>query len=160
MKLTYKPVLLEYTSNRGIVERYIEDICNLNNISNELYGNILFAVTETLDILFSLRLQYGFSAITVEGSGTPRGLMFNLSAKEKAGGLTGIEDEIEGGIRKNKMEQELFIVEKLADKIVVSKKHVGIALEFFSVGISYDRVMDRISNLQQFWNRQKALKGV
>ena len=160
MKERYKPILLTKEPEEHLLERYIENICNLNNISNELYGNIQFAVFEAVEILFSLSDNYNFKSITASSFLFPNGLGFILKAHNYLSDCFKSEDYIETKIRIHKMEKEFFIIKKLADNITILKDSPGIELRFTAVGLGYERVMERINCLNSFWEAQKTLKGV
>jgi hypothetical protein len=157
---TYKPIFISAAGNRSLVERYVEDICNLNHIGTEMYGNILFSVNEMLDILFHLRKEMDSSAAEVSAEATGNCLRFQVRMAEENSEKNPWYDEIEEEIRKAKLEKELYIIRKLADKLILGKDNLYILAEFDNTGMRYERVMERISSLKRYWEKDPAMKGV
>lgn len=156
---SYKPIPISNSESRTSLERYVEDICNLNHIGAEDFGNILFSVSEMVNIMFGLQNEFGLRIAELSAEVSGRRIRFQVKANGKQVGYSFDEDEIEREIKKARFERELFILRKLTDKIYFGTENFFIVAEFDLAAMGYERVMKRAEILKQYWERDPALKG-
>lgn len=119
------------TENIILVERMIEDVCDVFNISEELFGNILISVTEAvnnaiqhgnrnnpekkIDITFRSKEKEITFHVKDEGNG------FNYDSLPDPTAPENIEKDSGRGI---------FLMRKLADKVEFADKGKTVCLSF------------------------------
>ncbi len=158
METKTKPYLLLKGEKGPLLEQYLTNICNLYNISNELHDTIQFSVNEIVSILFSLKGEFAVEKIRIQYNKTSAGLWFELKGVIESQAEDVDEELLDREIRRIKMEQELFVVGKLSDEMIIDPLAMSISIFFACEDIGFARTMTRINNLQNYWAQWEKIK--
>ena len=142
-------------SNIAQVEKFVEEICDENYISNSYFGNIMLAIEEAVK-----------NAI-VHGNKEDSNKQVSLTFLRKKNGLSlTIEDEGEGFNLldiPNPLDSDnasgtgIFLIRSLADKVNYNSIGNQVELIFTISSINQETTLNRISQLKRYFNRQKSL---
>ena len=133
------------------IERFVEEICDYHNISNDYFGNILLATTEAAEILFSLNDGIGHEQLEILFDRNRNGLIFTIRLVNGVQSATDTEDILDREIRRHKLSKDLFIVQSLADEITISVNARRIMLTFYVTSMNFEKSLDRITKLKDYW---------
>jgi serine/threonine-protein kinase RsbW len=154
MKHFKELIITSLYNNISRVEKFVEEICDDNYISDVYFGNIMLAIEEAVKnaIIHGNRLD-----------GTKKVI---LTFQRKRDGLTfAIEDEGEGfnpGLVPNPLDSEdtkgtgIFIMRSLADKTSYNPRGNKVELTFTVSSINQETSLNRISQLKKYFERQKT----
>jgi len=140
------------------LERFIEEICDYYNINNEYFGNILLATTESTNILLSLNENPSKGKVLIGFERSPKGLVFRIKLNNPELNSEKTEDFLDTEIRKHKLSKEIFIIKALTDEITISVDGKSIKLIFYVSSINYEKSLQRISKLQEYFNKKVSVK--
>jgi hypothetical protein len=155
MKNSFHKLLISKREDIHKLERFVEDICEFYNITNEYFGNILLATTESAEVLFAVGLDDNLHNLEVRFEKNPRGLSFKLKL-EGSGQVSGEgEDILDKEIRRHRLGRDLYIIRALADEIEISVNARGIRLVFYVTSMNYDKSLERIKLLKSFWEKSQ-----
>jgi serine/threonine-protein kinase RsbW len=142
-------------SNVLLVERFVEEICDANYISDSYFGNIMLAIEEAVK-----------NAI-VHGNKQDLDKRVTLTFERKRGEICfTVEDEGDGfdpGKIPNPLETDdsngngIFLLRSLADKVVFNQTGNRVELSFAISSINQETTLGRISQLKSYFRRQKTL---
>lgn len=138
------------------LERYIEEICDHFNIHNDYFGNILMASCEAARIILIMNDSgdKGNLEITIDRSG--RALNFKISLITEGISFIG-SDRIDTEVHRYKLSKELYIVKSLTDELIITPDGKSIKLTFFITSISFEKELQRIKQLKEYWSRTSSL---
>jgi hypothetical protein len=157
MKDSSKKIVLHYRNELHRVERFVEDICDYNNVTNEYFGNILLTVTEAVEILFSIFGMESILNMEILFDKIPKGLKFVIRIKENEEFSDSDEDVLDKEVRKHKLGRELFIVRSLTDELAINKNAKGITMVFYVTSINFEKSLERVEHLKSFWRQEKNI---
>ena len=157
MKRDFRELVI--TGQKEIVklERFVEEICDFYNINNEYFGNILLATTEAAGILFSLNESADCGHIAISFDRNPKGLVFKIKLSGEEGKAIDSEDILDREIRKHKLSRDIFIIKALTDEITISVNAKSIILVFYVSSMNYEKSLQRINELKEYWNKKDAV---
>jgi hypothetical protein len=157
MKRDYRELVITGKSEIYKLERFIEEICDFNNIYHEYFGNILLATTEAADILFSLHDAAEGTNILVSFKRNSKGLVFNIKIDGIGGNEIEGEDILDQEIRRHKLSREIYIIRALTDEITISVNARSIVLVFYVSSINYEKSLQRITKLKEYWTHKDTV---
>jgi serine/threonine-protein kinase RsbW len=141
--------------NISLMERFIEEICDDNHISDVYFGNIMLAIEEAVKnaIIHGNRQDAG-KFVTITFRRKREGLCFTI--EDEGSGFNPREipspidsDEVHGN--------GIFLMRSLADKVAYNPSGNQVELLFTVSSISQEVTLNRISYLKRYFNRQKSL---
>jgi len=154
MKNVYRELVVENEKEISKIERFIEEICDYFNINNEYFGNILLAVTEATEILFTLEERKEKRNILIAFDHNRTGLIFKIKIKNGVERTRISEDELDIAIRNHKLSKDIFIIKALADEVTISLNGLSILLVFYVTSINYEKSLQRIEKLKEYWGKK------
>jgi hypothetical protein len=157
MERDFRQLIITGTREIVKLERFVEEICDYYNINNEYFGNILLATTEAAGILFSLNGTSEDGSIDITFDRNPRGLVFKIKLGGMDDGMSGNEDILDREIRKHKLSRDIYIIKALTDEITISVNAKSIILVFYVSSMNYEKSLQRINELKQYWNKKDAV---
>jgi len=158
MKKDQRKVTIHGSKELHKLERFIEEICDYQNINNEYFGNILLATTESVNILLALNENREKAKITISFDRSPKGLIFHIKANDLTNTGEPSDDLLENEIRKHKLSKEIFIIRALTDEITISVDGKSIHLVFYVTSINYEKSLERINKLKEYFNKSVSVK--
>lgn len=155
MKNHYKQLVIRSLQNNiSQVEKFVEEICDENYISSSYFGNIMLAMEEAVkNAIIHGNHQDGQKKVTITFQKKRNGLSFI------------IEDEGEGFNHReipNPIDSEdapgngIFLMRSLADNVSFNLQGNQVELVFSVTSISQETTLNRISQLKQYFTRQKS----
>jgi serine/threonine-protein kinase RsbW len=134
------------------VERFIEEICDANNISNNFFGNIVVAVTEAANnaILHGNKSD-PTKKVTIGFTYTPACFSFVVRDEGK-----GFEYQCVPELTKDPSATKefpgrgLYLMKSLSDEVRFSENGSTVELIFKTSGINYETTVDRIKKLLSY----------
>jgi len=158
MKKDLRKISISGLKEINKLERFIEEICDYYNINNEYFGNILLATTESTNILLSLNANPSKGKVLIGFERSPKGLVFRIKLNNPELNSEKTEDFLDTEIRKHKLSKEIFIIKALTDEITISVDGKSIILIFYVSSINYEKSLQRISKLQEYFNKKVSVK--
>ena len=155
MKNSVQKLVINDIHENHRLDRFVEEICDLHNITNEYFGNILLATSEAAEVLFSINTGEEESSLTVSFEKCSKGLRFKLKLNESQGGENEDEDLLEREIRRHRLCRDLYIIKALADELEISANGKGITLIFHVTSINFEKSLERVQLLKDFWEKEK-----
>jgi serine/threonine-protein kinase RsbW len=133
------------------IEKFVEDICDYNNINNTYFGNILVAVTEA----FENALTHGNQSdpkkcITIGFEVKPKGLMFEISDEGPGFDVSSVPDATDVENNPDKKGTGLFLIRSLADEVRHIANGKCIQILFYISSINQQIASERINQLNAF----------
>jgi serine/threonine-protein kinase RsbW len=137
------------------VEKFVEEICDENYISDTYFGNIMLAIEEAVR-----------NAI-IHGNKLDGNKKVTLTFERKRGGLCFIIEDEGDGFNPleipNPVESDeargngIFLLHSLADEVSFNSTGNKVELFFTISSINQETTLGRISHLKHYFNRQKSL---
>jgi ABC-type uncharacterized transport system ATPase subunit len=156
MKNDNRELSVKGVNDLNRLERFVEEICDYYNINNEYFGNILLATTEAATILLSLNDRKDHGEVVVKFDRNRKGLIFNIKIADSADLEEAKEDILDREIRKHKLAKDIFIIKALTDEITISVNARSIVLVFYVSSMNYEKSIQRINKLKDYWTRQES----
>lgn len=146
--------------NIHLVEKFVEEICDIYNINNTYFGNILLALTEAVEnaIIHGNKLISAKNVYLDFESG-PKGLVFEVSDEGKGFDYSDIPDPTDLSV--NFVENKgngIFLIKSLADEVCFSDNGRKLQIIFHISSINKQKATDRIEMLNKF-NQEKKLEN-
>ena len=157
MKRDIRELLINGIREIGKLEKFVEDICDYYNISNDYFGNILLACSESATILWSLKDSGESGVLTISFNRKPKGLVFAIKLGKDEERNDENEDLLDQEISKHKLSRDIYIIRALADEITISVSGKSIMLVFYITSINYEKSLKRISELNDYWQKKEIL---
>jgi hypothetical protein len=157
MKRDNREIVISGRNEINKIERFIEEICDYYNIYNEYFGNILLATTEAADILLSLHDSSESGHVLISFNRNSKGLVFNIKAEEYEGNPIEGEDILDQEIRRHKLSRDIYIIRALTDEITISVKARSIILVFYVSSMNYEKSLERITRLKEYWTQKDTV---
>ena len=133
-------------------ERFIEDVCEQQNVTQEYFGNIFLASMEVVEILFSFSDSNVLNFISVQFERSVKGIIFTFVIIRNGEEEMLSPDIVDREIRRHKLDRELLIAKTLSDEIAINSDGHGLQLLFHINGISFERSCERVNLLKSFWS--------
>jgi serine/threonine-protein kinase RsbW len=143
----------------GKVENFVDDICEAYYITNSYYGNIMVAITEAVrNAIIHGNRNNPEKNVRISFKGIPNGLCFTI--KDQGAGfdykhVPSPIDAAEG--QEEKCGNGIFLIRSLADQVSFNAKGNAVEIIFFISTINQETTLNRIQQLQQYFNKQKTL---
>ena len=137
------------------LERFVEEICEYYNVNNDYFGNILLAMTEAADILFSLNGSQEDEPLGIHFDRNHKGLVFTIKLENASSGEVGSEDLLDREIRRHKLSRDIFIIKALTDEITISVNAKSIVLVFYVSSMNFEKSLYRINKLKEYWENKE-----
>lgn len=155
MKNSFQKLVINDVHENHRLDRFVEEICDLHNITYEYFGNILLAVSEAAEVMFSINTHEMGSSLNVSFEKCAKGLMFKMKLNETMGGQNEDEDLLEREIRRHRLGRDLYIIKSLADELEIGANGKGITLIFHVTSINFEKSLGRVQLLKDFWEKEK-----
>jgi len=139
------------------LEMFVDEICEAYYITNSYYGNILMAVLEAV----KNAIQHGNKnnpdkEVKVSFKSVPNGLCFKI--KDQGNGFNFLDVpnplEVADG-QLEKTGKGIFLIRSLADQVSYNPKGNVIEIVFFISTINQETTLNRISQMHQYFEKQK-----
>ena len=157
MKRDSRSIVITGKKEIGKLERFVEEICDYYNINNEYLGNILLATTEAADILFSINDTRETGVIEILFDRNSKGFVFRIKLNAEGNSVSETEEVLDKEIRRHKLSRDIFIIKALTDEISISVNAKSIVLVFYVSSMNYEKSLQRINELKEYWNRKKIM---
>ncbi len=141
------------------VENFIEEICETYYITNSYYGNILMAILEAVKNAIvhgnksnpEKQVQICFKSIQ-------NGLCFKITDQGNGFNFRNIKNPIEAEYPLSEnVGKGIFLIRTLADYVSYNSKGNVVEIVFFISSINQETTLNRISQIHQYFNKQKSL---
>jgi serine/threonine-protein kinase RsbW len=142
-------------SNISRVEKFIEEICVDNYISNSYFGNIMLAIEEAVKnaIIHGNRQDHN-KQVTITFERIREGLHFII--EDEGWGFN--PQEIPNPIDSDEVKGNgIFLIRSLADKVRYNSIGNQVELTFSISSMNQETTLNRISQLKNYFRRQKSL---
>lgn len=157
MKSSYRRILLKNPGEKYRAGKFIEEVCDYNNISDEYFGNIMLAITEAVEILFSFGEQSGCS-VTLSYERVPKGLQFKLKLNGMDNHVTDDEEEfLKDNVRRYSLGRELYILKSLSDELSIHPESWKIMMSFHIMSINQEKSLERAEMLKKFLKNEMTV---
>ena len=143
------------------IEKFVEDICDYNNINNTYFGNILVAVTEAFEnAVIHGNLSDPAKTITIGFEAKPKGLMFEIKDEGMGFDVTAVPDATDVENNPDKKGTGLFLIRSLADEVRHIDNGRCIQMLFYISSINLQMATDRVQKLNAFKKevKEKSVK--
>lgn len=138
--------------NVYLVERFIEEICDRYNISNNYFGNITIAVLEAVDnAIVHGNKNNPIKEIEILFKAKPGNLTFTVRDDGQGFDYHNVIDPTDISYSdENHIGRGIFIIKSLADKVVFNKKGNEVEITYGIKGISKDLASQRKKRLEEY----------
>ncbi len=135
--------------NINKAERFIEEICDIYNIFNNYYGNIMLAVTEAVENAIVHGNNYDSNKrVRIEFESARTGLLFRVSDQGDGFDPAQVPDPTTD--ESGKVGRGLYLMRKLSDEIRFNDNGRTIELVFEIASINQQTAIDRRKSLKQY----------
>ncbi|MCX6277368.1 MAG: hypothetical protein NT004_04645 [Bacteroidetes bacterium] len=155
MKYSLEKLLIHGKKERYRLERFVEEICDFHNITNEYFGNIQLATSEAAEVLFSLGSNTVSDCLNVSFEKSFKGLIFKINLVGNCNDFIVDEDLLDREIRRHQLGREIYIIKSLTDEFEINANGTGIHLIFYVSSINFEKSLQRIQFLKSFWEKEK-----
>ena len=155
MKLDIRELVITGHKEISKLERFVEEICEYYNVSNDYFGNILLAATEAAEILFSLNESADSDRITINFDRNRKGMVFKIKLIDDCQKNTEQEDFLDREIRRHQLSKEIYIIKALTDEITISIDAKSIILVFYISSMNFEKSLYRINQLKEYWMKKE-----
>ncbi|MEI6433207.1 MAG: hypothetical protein WCP32_00070 [Bacteroidota bacterium] len=155
MKYSLEKLLIHGKKESYRLERFVEEICDFHNITNEFFGNIQLATSEAAEVLFSIGSDEVSDCLNVFFEKSLKGLIFKINLVGYRNDIIVDEDLLDREIRKHQLGRELYIIKSLTDEFRINADGTGIQLIFYVSSINFEKSLQRIQHLKTFWEKEK-----
>ena len=140
--------------NISQVEKFIEEICADNYISQSYFGNIMLAIEEAVKnaIIHGNKLDSS-KQVTITFQRKRDGLSFTIEDEGMGFNPKEIPNPLDSDETKG---NGVFLILSLADKVSYNSVGNQVELTFSVSSINQETTLSRISKLRSYFNRQKS----
>ena len=141
------------------IEKFVEEICDLFNINNTYFGNILIAVNEVVkNAVKHGNKELPGTRVTLKFTPQPRGLSFSIKDEGKGFDHHSIPDPLQvNDDNYDTIGKGIFLMSKLVDLIMFNKKGNQVELFFKISSINYETSLHRVKALKKYFQKEKKL---
>jgi len=156
MKNYYKKLTINsLQKNISQVEKFVEEICDENYISASYFGNIMLAMEEAVkNAILHGNKQDGHKTVTITFQRKKNGLSFIIEDEGIGFDHQDIPNPIDS---EDATGNGIFLMRSLADKVSYNTVGNQVELIFSITSINQETTLNRISQLKQYFSRQKSL---
>jgi serine/threonine-protein kinase RsbW len=134
-----------------LIERFVEDICDENNINNTYFGNILVAVTEAFEnAVFHGNRNQAAKEITLGFETREKGLMFEVKDQGEGFNIDLVPDATDVENNPDKKGSGIFLIKSLADEVRHLDEGRCIQMLFYVSSINQQMAESRMKKLKEF----------
>ena len=141
------------------VENFVEEICEAYYITNSYYGNILLAILEAVkNAIIHGNKNNPAKQVKICFKSIQNGLCFRISDQGKGFDFKNVQNplEAEDGLIEN-VGKGIFLIRSLADHVSYNSKGNVVEIVFLISSINQETTLNRISQLNKYFNKQKSL---
>jgi serine/threonine-protein kinase RsbW len=150
-----------YSSNESLakVENFVDEICEAYYITNSYYGNILMAILEAVkNAILHGNKSNPEKLVKINFRSIPNGLCFTIKDQGEGFNFRNIPNPIEvTDEQAENVGKGIFLIRSLADQVSYNSKGNVIEIVFFISSINQETTLNRISQIHQYFNKQKSL---
>jgi serine/threonine-protein kinase RsbW len=141
-------------SNLIQVERFVEEICDENYISDNYFGNIMLAIEEAVkNAMIHGNRQVVSKQVTLTCVKKKGEICFTIEDEGMGFDPAGIPNPLESEDFKG---NGLFLIRSLADKVSFNPSGNKIEISFTISSINQETTIRRISHLKSYFRKQKT----
>jgi serine/threonine-protein kinase RsbW len=142
------------------LEKFVEDICDENNINNTYFGNILITLTEAMEnALYHGNKSDEQKNITISFESRPKGLLFEISDEGTGFDFNNIPDATDVVGNPERKGTGLFLIRTLADEVKFKNNGSTIQIMFHVASINQQMASERMFLLNTFKTAKKGIKS-
>jgi serine/threonine-protein kinase RsbW len=141
------------------VENFVEEICEAYYITNSYYGNILLAILEAVkNAIIHGNKNNPAKQVKICFKSIQNGLCFRISDQGKGFDFKNVQNplEAEDSLIEN-VGKGIFLIRSLADHVSYNSKGNVVEIVFLISSINQETTLNRISQLNKYFNKQKSL---
>ena len=157
MKQDGRSLVITGVKEIGRLERFVEEICELYNVNNDYFGNILLATTEAANILFSINDIPESNSLIINFDRGKKGMIFKIKLESDGRDDDEAEDLLDKEIRRHRLSRDIFIIKSLADEITISVNARSITLVFYVSSMNFEKSLFRINQLKEYWEKREEI---
>ncbi len=157
MKQDGRSLVITGVKEIGRLERFVEEICELYNVNNDYFGNILLATTEAANILFSINDIPESNSLIINFDRGKKGMIFKIKLESDGRDDGEAEDLLDKEIRRHRLSRDIFIIKSLADEITISVNARSITLVFYVSSMNFEKSLFRINQLKEYWEKREEV---
>ena len=157
MKQDGRSLVITGVKEIGRLERFVEEICELFNVNNDYFGNILLATTEAANILFSINDIPESNSLIINFDRGKKGMIFKIKLESDGRDDDEAEDLLDKEIRRHRLSRDIFIIKSLADEITISVNARSITLVFYVSSMNFEKSLFRINQLKEYWEKREEV---
>lgn len=146
--------------NIHLVEKFVEEICDIYNINNTYFGNILLTLTEAVEnaIIHGNKLNINKNVSLFFESG-PKGLVFDICDEGAGFDYSNIPDPTDLSVKFDENNGNgIFLIKSLADEVYFHDNGRRLQIIFHISSINKQIASDRVKKLNQF-NQEKKIEN-
>ncbi len=134
-----------------LIERFVEDICDENNINNTYFGNILVAVAEAFEnaVYHGNRNQVS-KEIVLTFESREKGLMFEVRDQGEGFNIDQVPDATDVENNPDKKGSGIYLIRSLADEVRHLDQGRCIQMLFYISSINQQMADARVKKLKEF----------
>jgi serine/threonine-protein kinase RsbW len=141
--------------NISRVEKFVEEICDENYISNNYFGNIMLAIEEAVrNAIVHGNKEVSKKQVSLIFFRKKNGLSFTIEDEGEGFNLQDIPNPLDSDTA---LGNGIFLIRSLADKVNYNSTGNQVELIFTISSINQETTLNRISQLKRYFNRQKSL---
>jgi serine/threonine-protein kinase RsbW len=141
--------------NISQVEKFVEEICDENYIVNSYFGNIMLAIKEAVkNAIVHGNKEDGKKQVSLIFFRKKNGLSFTIEDEGEGFNLQNIPNPLDS---ENVLGNGIFLIRSLADNVSYNSTGNQVELTFIITSLNQETVLNRISQLKRYFNRQKSL---
>jgi serine/threonine-protein kinase RsbW len=139
-----------------IVEKFVEEVCDENNINNTYFGNILVAVTEAFEnAMIHGNENKADKIITLSFETREKGLMFEIKDEGHGFDASQVPDATDVEGNPDKKGTGLFLIKSLTDEVRHTDNGRCIQMLFYIASINKQMADERVKKLSAFKKETK-----
>lgn len=136
--------------NLNIVQKFIEDICDENNINNTFFGNISIAITEAVkNAMLHGNKSNAEKIVYLQFRQNDGSLVFVIKDEGNGFDLKSIPDPTEVEFSESKG-TGIFLMTSLADGVIFTNNGSTVEISFEIASINHNIALGRIQKLQSY----------
>jgi serine/threonine-protein kinase RsbW len=160
MNKIYKELKISSTNDSlAKVEKFVEEICETYYITNSYYGNILMAILEAVkNAIIHGNKNKPEKQVKICFKSIQNGLRFTITDQGDGFDFRNVRNPIEAedSLSEN-VGKGIFLIRSLADQVSYNVKGNIVEIIFFISSINQETTLNRISQIHQYFNKQKSL---
>ena len=141
------------------VENFVDEVCEAYYITNSYYGNILVAILEAVkNAILHGNKSNPEKQVKISFKSVPNGLCFTIRDQGEGFNFRNVPNPIEAADgQADKIGKGIFLIRTLADQVSYNSKGNVVEIVFFISTINQETTLNRISQMQRYFSKQKSL---